>query len=68
MSYAACCYRTLCRLLAACDYLSAAEVAFLFKIELADAEALLALYWRKHPDAAERERARLVNKARGGYY
>lgn len=61
-------YRCLSRLLRAAGYLSAAEVAFTFKIELSEAEALLAAYWRANPDEAERERARLTNKARGGWY
>lgn len=68
MSYAADCYRELCRLLPAARYLSAAELAFWLKIEHRRAAALLAIYWRHHPVEAAHERDRISNKARGGWF
>lgn len=61
-------YRKMARLLAACCYLSAAEVAALFDVETATADAMLARYWARRPAEAERERIRQENRRRGSWF
>lgn len=53
---------TLARLMEAAGYLSLSEVAYFFRITPALAALLLRLYYKDHPDAAEREAQRLRTK------
>ena len=61
---------TLARLMEAAGYLSLAEVAYFFRITPVQAALLLRLYYKDHPDAAEREaqRLRVKHHLRGSWY
>ena len=52
----------------AAGYLSVDEVAHLLNVDHAKAAAMLAAYYDRFPEKAERERNRLANQAKGSYY